>query len=752
MNASKLAVVAGTVLSFGTAYAQEPATVAPAAATPAAATGPAVMPQVITVVAVSGKAAARAGSGGATRQLKAGDTLNENDQVITPTKSVVQIRVGDAQVFTIDQLSRVIIREAIAKGMGGVEKDTTALEVPYGRVKFDITSTAIANEVQIAAPDATLAVKGTTGGIEVAAGQPTQAYGGVMNTGVFEVRYAGRTRATVTRRDRTDSKRPDVAMNERARRYVEAQDARAREGDESDLAQEYEQLVFSLFENLIREVGQDQPFDLFAFDESTGEFARGDVFGGDETFVIDVSNLNLNNGPGTGAALLHNGSGTTLLRVESGNGTRLLGLQLDSQNRPVGRFEEIATYSADGLITGLGTIGNQIFAVEDNGQTSRIVELPLPEGGQTSLSVVSTMNLNMRLDSGLAGVTADGLLVAFGRMPQTGLSNGDPGILGADAAILFLDPRNNYLAAAVSDVNGLFQLAPGTDVSEGTITDTQRVTGISTLLAPFFGQLVVLATRSTIDGVPNTAGFMILDLSPDPSSNRPLVFATGSLDSPVEGFAGEARGTPAAPMTLLPIVLPLDPSIDPLFGDLAFSLQAIGSGVVERIARAAIIDTARDGSACRNSSELGSEALLAALVVLRDRRAGMSQAIAAFRGALPEAHPCLGPDPFAFGRGSGPNPAGGVMGPLDPAALARQFATMRYEGAQVSNGQARSIAASMIIASAANPAACQASGELTGPRLNDAIAGNVGQPGGVLQAVHGFRNTLPPNHPCRTRP
>ena len=104
MNAAKLAVVAGSVLGIGTGYAQEPAVPVRAAATSNATAGPAVMPQAITVVAVSGKAAARAGSGGATRQLKAGDTLSENDQVITPTKSVVQIRVGEGQIFTIDRI------------------------------------------------------------------------------------------------------------------------------------------------------------------------------------------------------------------------------------------------------------------------------------------------------------------------------------------------------------------------------------------------------------------------------------------------------------------------------------------------------------------------------------------------------------------------------------------------------------------------------------------------------------------------
>lgn len=760
MNRDRPALL--VLLAASTVANQAAPAVAQPAGSDAAPTGavasplPPVAANTVTVLAITGKPGARRAAGEPIKPIKPGDQLGEGAEIITPAKSVVQIRIGENQVFSIDQLSRVSIKEAVARGTGGVEKDTTTLDVPYGRVKFNITSTVVANDVQITALDATLAVKGTIGGIEVFAGQPTFAFGGELNNGRFEVRFGGRQRAVVTRAEKVDAKLPNAAAYERRQQYVETKDKKSREGDEEETVIANDQVFFALFERLVRETITTEPFDLFAFDESTGSFGRADIFGGSSERRIDTSNLNLNNGPGTGAAVLHDGDGAFLLRLESsdskGVSSRLLSIPLVGQN-PRGRFELVAEYRSQGLLTGLGALQSRVFAVEDLGSEGRIVELLGPSGQpKGAIDVVTRMELGMRLDSGLAGVTSSGFLVAVGRLPDTGLSNGTPGVLGADAALLFLDPRNNYIAGAISDVNGLFQLTSGTDVSGGQITDTQRVTGVGTLAVPFLGQFVVLSTRSTVNGIANTPGFILLNLNSDLSNERPVVFATGSLDSPIEGLAGEARGTPPSPRQLPLADLPIDPSLSPMFADLAYSQLAVASGVVERIARNAILQTARDAQACRVSTELNDQTLLVALFILSDQRAGMGQAISFFRNTLPMNHPCLSPPLFIQAPGSPVMQSNQpFVGPLDHVAMTQQFLMARYGQDQMAGGVASHLAGELVAATAANPAACRASGELTGPRLGQALAAGVDQPGGINQAVNQFRSGLPENHPCRTR-
>lgn len=181
---------------------------APAAGPSASSTGvesnaaPVLPPRRADVVRLSGKVRHRLPSAGeqpgAWLLTKVGDELPEGAELETGIRSSVELRVkasdaadsapGAGQVFTIDRASRVLLREMLR-----VERtDKTTVDLPYGRVKFDVTSATIANDVQIQAPDACLAVKGTRGLIDVAAGHPTEARGIEGNTGVFEVRFGAR--------------------------------------------------------------------------------------------------------------------------------------------------------------------------------------------------------------------------------------------------------------------------------------------------------------------------------------------------------------------------------------------------------------------------------------------------------------------------------------------------------------------------------------------------------------------------------
>lgn len=181
---------------------------APAAGPSASTTGaeanaaPVLPPRRASVVRLSGKVRHRLPSAGehpgAWLLTKVGDELPEGAELETGIRSSVELRVkasdaadsapGAGQVFTIDRASRVMLREMLR-----VERtDKTTVDLPYGRVKFDVTSATIANDVQIQAPDACLAVKGTRGLIDVAAGHATEARGIEGNTGVFEVRFGAR--------------------------------------------------------------------------------------------------------------------------------------------------------------------------------------------------------------------------------------------------------------------------------------------------------------------------------------------------------------------------------------------------------------------------------------------------------------------------------------------------------------------------------------------------------------------------------
>ncbi|MBL8758089.1 MAG: FecR domain-containing protein, partial [Phycisphaerae bacterium] len=122
-----------------------------------AATPPASAATQASIVAFEGKVRYRLGADKEWLPAKVGAILAEGAEVETGLRSAIQIRIGTGQVLTIDRASRVAIREAIARA--GTEK--TTVDLPYGRVKFEVSSASVANDVKIQAPDATLAVKGT---------------------------------------------------------------------------------------------------------------------------------------------------------------------------------------------------------------------------------------------------------------------------------------------------------------------------------------------------------------------------------------------------------------------------------------------------------------------------------------------------------------------------------------------------------------------------------------------------------------
>ncbi len=204
--------VAGQNVAIG---AQPPVTPAPTvsdAAAPAPAETAPGAAQVLagTVLEVVGVVQWRASADAPLRAAVVGDLLPPGAEIFTGHRSRAQIRLHGTQVFVIERLARVRLSEVIAAT--SASPATTRLELPYGRVEFKVVSTRVANDVRIKTPDAVLAVKGTTGFINVQFGR-TDAGGGVGNTGRFTVNYDNGREGDVTDQNATDSDNPNTANN-----------------------------------------------------------------------------------------------------------------------------------------------------------------------------------------------------------------------------------------------------------------------------------------------------------------------------------------------------------------------------------------------------------------------------------------------------------------------------------------------------------------------------------------------------------
>src|SRR5262249_33817179 len=137
------------------------------------------------VIAVVGSVQWRAAAEAAWQKAEVGTVIPQGGAVRTGLRSAVQAKIGAGQIITIDRLG-IVTLDQLVNDSG---TDRTRIGVENGRVLFNVTGTQFANDVQIKAPDATLAVRGTFGGIEVAAGFPTLAYGLRTNDGKFTVEF-----------------------------------------------------------------------------------------------------------------------------------------------------------------------------------------------------------------------------------------------------------------------------------------------------------------------------------------------------------------------------------------------------------------------------------------------------------------------------------------------------------------------------------------------------------------------------------
>lgn len=199
------------------------------------------------ILAVTGNVQWRPAPDGDWRKAEVGATVPEGGAFRTGLRSAVQARIGSGQVFTIDRLGIVTLEQMI----NAAGTDQTRIGIENGRILFNITATEFANDVQIRAPDATLAVRGTFGGLEVAIGFATLAYGLLGNDGQFTVEFIrGREGlpgamqqisakrkssdlAKLSKTDRSSSKFPDPAAFQNVLVMIDTGDFHSRESDEA---------------------------------------------------------------------------------------------------------------------------------------------------------------------------------------------------------------------------------------------------------------------------------------------------------------------------------------------------------------------------------------------------------------------------------------------------------------------------------------------------------------------------------------
>lgn len=205
---------------------------APAATAAAAGTAQAAQQNRAVVVSVVGSVQLRPTENDPWTPATIGATVPQGGQFRTGVRSQVVVRIGEAQLLTIDRLGVATIDLAV-KDQANV--DRTQVDLPYGRVSFNVTSTAVANDFQVKAPGTTLAVRGTEGTIEVTGGQPVQAYGSDTNTGTIVVEYEGGDTGTITENAQTTSETPNPVQFEVENLSLDTGNTNAREGDETQV-------------------------------------------------------------------------------------------------------------------------------------------------------------------------------------------------------------------------------------------------------------------------------------------------------------------------------------------------------------------------------------------------------------------------------------------------------------------------------------------------------------------------------------
>lgn len=574
LSASGVSLAAGTVQPVETAAASS------AAATPAASAVP------IFVRAVEGKVHFRERAGGALKKVEIGTVLPEGGEVLTGLKSIVQIQIGAGQVFTVDANSRIILREVV--NLQGTEK--TSIDMPYGRITFDVTSTQVSNDVKITAPDATLAVKGTSGGLSSRPGFEPLAFGGTLNRGLFDVTYDNKITASISGSESSSGDAPSPAELVKTQAFVDPGDSNARDEQETQAIQDQgvaSNLLLNTPNNRVlgNEQGIFRPDGILfgeTFLELTGNgstMVRRDLFGNVRPELTSLSGITGVFQGGTTYQLSSN-SHRTLLVVDNvfgvnGNTAYIRSLNLSNPGsgyQTVGQIEPTPTFGGFDQYTlyGLGVIENRLFSSGTGPglQQGQIFELFVgdfgyansPFGGPQQQPISTVLGLNTQLENAMAAAPGRGTLFVIGSAPNAGA----PG--GRDWTLYEVNP----ISATVVQ----------TRTSAGASTDFANQSGTLSTPGFNFGLMSVITGMAWVDGTLVLSGKTIFNqnvtvyYSPD-ATNSPgdprvrivdgsgTAFAGGPLINETPGKITPAiNNSPAAQLAAASPVKPADAGTD----------------------------------------------------------------------------------------------------------------------------------------------------------------------------------------------
>ncbi|MBL0871644.1 MAG: FecR domain-containing protein [Phycisphaerales bacterium] len=463
LSASGVSLAAGTV---------QPVESAAGSTAPASTPTPNSVP--IFVRAVEGKVHFRERAGGALKKVEIGTVLPEGGEVLTGLKSIVQIQIGAGQVFTVDANSRIILREVV--NLKGTEK--TSIDMPYGRITFDVTSTQVSNDVKITAPDATLAVKGTSGGLSSRPGFEPLAFGGTLNRGLFDVTYENKITASISGSESSTGNAPSPAELVKTQQFVDPGDSNGRDEQESQALQDQgvaSNLLLNTPNN--RVLGNEQGIfkpdgTLFGetFLELTGNGAtmvRRDLYGNVRPELTSLSGITGVFQGGT-TYQLASSSHRTLLVVDNvfgvnGNTAYIRSLNLSNPGggyQTVGQIEPTPNFGGFDQYTlyGLGVIENRLFSSGTGPglQQGQIFELFVgdfgnfnsPFGTPQQQPISTVMGLNTQLENAMAAAPGRGTLFVIGSTPNQAA----PG--GRDWTLYEVNPISATVVQTRTSANG----------------------------------------------------------------------------------------------------------------------------------------------------------------------------------------------------------------------------------------------------------------------------------------------------------
>jgi hypothetical protein len=672
VSAVVLATFAGSSLAMAQP-ATQPATPA-TKVTPAPA--PAVATPSIMVLATTGKVQYKADSNANLADLKVGQRLEQGAEIFVGTSSIAQIKIGEGQVFTIDRLSRVLIKDAV-KAIGD-GKNTTTLQLPYGRIRFDVTSTKVANDVKIQTPDATLAVKGTHGILEKLPGQPTRAYGGELNAGIVNVMYNGGVNVDVKKNDKSTGDHPQAAEGADADTYVHTGDkhsedetSRQSAGWTPSVSSDHEEdartaagrYLGQFFQAHIDPLGENPIKDN---DYASIDFRQGGtvtLFDGNSPSGRTIgSGLSGFIGTPQGGAMVmtENGPAIVALDDSAGAGYTAGTMAMRQWNPGLNRWTLLGTlapltmnvpdteYGGESshtvpvpyILDGLGNLDGTVYASGINTATGMepsqttgnfgIFQLNAPSMRGGSYHAVQRMSFPMlSAGGGLTGANSRGTMFVAARY---NLSTGAvPGMV-----LLEVDPRTNFIANAWSVADGSF--SSGASHIDGNF----QPSGVSFV----DGQVVVTGSAGN-----RAATYTVRPNEATPFLPKITSATYGPIGTASHAMAGEGgfNATQSFPLSGPDRAVTPIPGVDPLWLGAAYSRSAANSPTFRRMMRDTILSMASDPNACALSAALQTR-LPNAIADHYNQTSGVNAALNQFYASLPANHPCNCNAPRSFGH------------------------------------------------------------------------------------------------------